>query len=1351
MSTLRAILEQKRHPLLTNRLRSALLNYSPYRKRGLELINVRPQQIYESLILEEKSLTFGTLTPVEQEAESAPDQANTSLLQTPYAPGHLLTRLLHTHALAQHSLNDFGETLLFVTLGKLRWMDRSDPDTALQAPLLFLPVQIERDDIRTPFSIRATGEDPVVNPLLKQLLYEEYGIDLPDLESFASDGVSRYLEIVSNRVASQQGWSVGRLTAHVDFFELADAIKDQFFNDEDALSENPEDHPLLHQLLIEGFQDEEPPQQGPLSIDFLADPGQFRHVLDSSNEQSLVLFEMQKGRNQLVDGPAGSGKTQTATNAVAMALSEEKSVLVVSNKASSLNQIMDRLEQVGLDHLVLPLFGEHLRRKHLLKSIQQVLLHRDAGMPENPAPLENMIRLRDQLNVYSKSLHTSIRETGVTPFQAYNALAKLEKQFQDIQLPEFDGSMFVHWTTSQFDALLERTREVQAHCARIGVVQRHPFWGSQKTIYQSSDKPEIQRQCRLAAMAINALRSSATELAHQLGMPAPNNSQDVIRLLRTASRALEAPDLRGVQVDSDKWESSMEDLVILLETGAKVAALHEKFDNLLIPEAWHQDVLSIRQGLVAHSDKKTRVLIGDYRRSRDSLAGLCRKGLPASNEEQIEAVNAILEVQRMQGKLDKYEELAETLFGRQWLGLASNWAHLDKITLWLYDLHQDLTQDKVSPEILDYLRLPGRTDEVQADAERVAKDFNAFLSTSRDAAQLVEMEESLGISKRSFGRLPFGSLVSLFAHWEKNVDSLQDIVAFNHLTNRLEEEGLSEIVNMAISWSESANHLTARIEQARYNALLTDALNTRRTLAGFSGESHQRMIEQFCEADQEYLSIMAQEISQIQHSRFMRERLPAGEIHVLTHELEESPQRLLKELIDENGAALQEIKPVFVMTPASFAALMQNSSLYFDQVIFDDAGRINAADALRPIAHGGQILALGDSHQSGVIQAVTMLHGEKLEETDQLNQESLMDLMRMRGAYEHNLKWQYGIHPEVLIKWANTEIYNNRISVFPEADTPGKQRKLILTVASEAQQELNGQPVRSFIGSFVESLLQHVVEHPARSIGVVVFSDDEAEPIVRELERRRRKDRSFEAYFKAHEKEPFYIKTLNKVQGDLRDVIFFAVSFKKTPQLDANAQLAYTLSKEEVLQNLASLAFLSRHQCQIHTDTSITELENRSLSEQGTVVLTQFFKYADANIALHERAVMASEFEGVLANAIRTRGYQVLHRIGQSAMRVDLAIVDEDGSYLLGIQYDGLDYSSAQTARDRDRLQPAMLQKRGWRIHRVWSVEWFRNSERELQKIIHAIEATRSEKPARTIEVHTMASNGSLSGEKNPY
>lgn len=1351
MSTLRAILEQKRHPLLTNRLRSALLNHSPYRKRGLELINVRPQQIYESLILEEKPLTFGPLTSGEKDEGTPTDQPHESLLQTPYAPGHLLTRLLHTHALARHSVNDFGETLLFLTLGKLRWHDRSDPDTALQAPLLFLPVQIERDDIPTPFSIRATGEDPVVNPLMKQVLYDEYGIDLPDFEAFSSDGVTRYLEIVSNRIAPQDGWSVGRLTAYVDFFELADAIKDQFFSEEDILSEDSEDPPLLHRLLIEGFQDEEPPQQGPLSIDFLVDPDQFHHVLDASNEQALVLFETKKGRNQLVDGPAGSGKTQTAVNAVAMALSEEKSTLVISNKASSLNHIIEKLNQVDLGFLVLPLFGEHLKRKNLLKSIQQGLLHRDPGHTENQAPLENLVRLRDQLNVYSKSLHTSIRETGVTPFQAYNALAKFETQFQDIQLPEFDGSMFVHWTASQFKALIERTKEVQAHCARIGVVQRHPFWGSQKTIYKSSDKPEIQRQCRLAAMAINALRSSATELAHQLGMPAPNNSQDVIRLLRTASRALEAPDLRGVQVDSDKWESSMEDLVVLLETGAKVAALHEQFDALLIPEAWRQDVLAIRQGLVAHGDKKTRMLIGDYRRSRDSLAGLCRKGLPASNEEQIEAVNAILEVQRMQGKLDQYEELAETLFGRQWQGLASDWEHLDKITLWLYDLHQDLTQDKVSPEILDYLRLPGRTEEVQAEAERVAKDFNTFLSTSRDAAQLVEMEESLGISKRSFGRLPFGSLVSLFAHWEKNVDSLQDIVAFNHLTNRLEEEGLSEIVNMAVSWSESANHLTARIEEARYNALLTDALNTRRTLAGFSGDSHQRMIDQFCEADQEYLAIMAQEISHIQHSRFSRERLPAGEIHVLTHELEEAPQRLLKDILAENESALQEIKPVFVMTPASFAALMQNSSLHFDRVIFDDAGRISAVDALGPIAHSSQILAFGDTHQSGVIQAITMLHPEQQDETEPSHQESLIDLMRMRGAYEHNLKWQFGLHPEVLTKWANAEIYNNRISVFPEPDTPGKQTKLVLKVVSDTQQDTNGQPVRSFVGSFVESLLQHAVEHPARSLGVVVFSDDEAEPIVRELERRRRKDRSFEAYFKAHKQEPFYIKTLNKVQGDLRDVIFFAVSFKRTPQLNAGAQLAYTLSREEVLQHLASLAFLSRHQCQIHTDTSIEELENRSLSEQGTTVLTQFFKYADAPPVLHEKAPMASEFEGVLADAIRTRGYQVVHRIGQSNIRVDLAILDEDGSYLLGIQYDGLDYSSAQTARDRDRIQPAMLQKRGWRIHRVWSVEWFRNSERELQKIIRAIEAAKSEKPARTIEVRTLPANGSMPAKRKAY
>lgn len=1327
MNTVRAILEQKRLPLLDLSSRSALLNYVLHQKRGVELINVNAQEIFDGLLLDGQIYTFGTMAEPGQDTPRAtrPASHKNTQFQTPYSPSQLQARLFQTYLETASTVADFGETILFLTLGDLAWISKDSAESVSVAPLLLIPVKIQRDDVVAPFVLSYTGEDPVINPAIKTVLKRDFAIDLPSFDAFHPNGVNGFFDTVTALLDSRKGWRVGRHRSRVDVFKLAGYVTHDVL--ERQMPEEPEGeaHPLLQKILVDGFESEEIQSGETVSIDYLSAPGEINHILDADNEQLLVLYDALKGINQLIDGAPGTGKTQTITNLIAAALSEEKKVLLISNKAASLEKVRRLIEGVGLGHFILPLYGRHLQRRRLLKEFQEAILPRDQVQEDEQTLIESLVRTRDQLNVYVKSLHTPIRESGVTPYEAYNEMAELEMQLDGVTLPEFDGSQFVSQSPATFDAMLERVRELETHLKRLGVVQRHPFWGSRKTLYKSTDRPEIRRKCRLAGMALNKVRLAATDLAHLMGTRAPSNSEDIIRLIRAVSRVLDAPNVAGIHIHEEKWAASMEELVVLLETGAKLSALRAKYDSFVIPEAWEQEVLFIRQALVAHGTKKTRSLIGEYRKGRDALAGLCRNGLPKTNAEQLTVVNALLESQRLEAKMEQHEELAKQLFGRQWLGIASDWEHLDKVSSWMFELHQDIIQDNISPEVLQFLLEQPDLEQGRHQAELVAGEFSSFLKASRNAAQEVDMEDSLGISNRSFARIPFGTLLSLFAHWEKNVDSLQDIVALNHLSERLLSEGLGDIVKLAVTWSEASRYLTARIQQARYSALLDDALNTRRTLAGFNSEAHASLISLFNELDQEYISVMAKRIQRRQSVRFVRDRLPSAEVHGILSELEERPRRMLHELFGEGSDALFDVKPVVTATPATFASLMRDCSTEFDLVIFDDAERIIGADALPALAKARQVIAFGDTE---LAPKVTL---ESTTEQAEGDGESVYDMLKVKGIAYRSLRAYYRNGPVSMMSWLNKEIYRNSLSIFPYANPVKNKGEFKLHLTSAVQQEANGAPVRSWAGTLVDAVFRHIQTRPNVSVGVVTQSMVDAELVLRELERRRRKNPQFEPFFRSYNKEHFFVKSVEQAQGEIRDVLFWALPLRGRAKQERRSQQETIKGADTMRWRLAVVGSLVRKQCHVFTDMTLDEIERWGEGRPDFEMLGRFLSFMQSSRENVLRPAIASKFEMAVGDALKANGYVVDYQVGLSNSCIDMAIIDESNpsTYLLGVQSDGYCYENARSARERERLQPEQLKKQGWELHRIWSIEWFRNPKRELDRLIDHIEGLRKAEP----------------------
>ncbi len=1332
MSTVRTILQQKRLSLLQSLPRSALVTYQPDSRSGVSLVHVPAQSTFHDLVIEGKTFRFEASPSRADPRSTGPGDAVSAeepAFLTPYSPSQLLSRLIATYLRSRRSMEDYGETVLYLTFCTLQGGDSDRTEGVLHAPLFLIPVVLSRESVRAPILLRATGEDPLLNPALRVVLSRDYGLELPYWSVYQADGISRCLEQIESVIKTKDGWHVDERAACIDLFDVSTVLNYLDLDPDYQVRNDLDNHRVLQALLHEGFDATDLDIENDASIDMLVEPGQLPFVIPANNEQLLALYSIKKGADCVIEGPGQTGKTQTLANLVAAAMAEEKHVLVLSNKVEALDDVRERLHATGLGALVLPLYGEHLSRQRLLRQLQHIHSFTDRTPEDESVSVDTLVRLRNKLNIYNNSLHTPIRDSGVSPYEAYCELAAFSADMDGLACPSYDGKKFVQWSAQQFDAFIEDVAALQHQIAKIGVPQRHPFWGSKKTVYNAALKPDIQKLCRRAGAALNAVRTTSAELAHLMNSRAPTTSEDVIRLVRSGSRALDTPDLHGIAVHNEKWESSMEDLAVILETGARLSAIRKKYERILMPEAWHQEVMPIRQALVAHSSKSMRFLIGEYRKARDRLARLCRDGMPDDQAQQLRLVNNILETQRLQKRLAPYEPLASALFGRQWQGIDSNWSQLDRVSSWLIQLHQDVQSGVVNADLLDFLVKFPDLERLRSKAEGVARDFNAFLEAARRAARAVDMEDALEMSKRSFGKIPLSSLLSLFAHWEKHVDSLQDIVAFNAMAVTMREKSMGDVVRLGMSWSESARHLTRFVKAARYTALLTEALRTRKALSRFDSELHDVTIQRYRELDDAHLEAMGHEIQRIQAEGFARRRAPSKVYHALIYEMGESPKRPLSELMADAGPAVQQVKPVFLMTPASVASLLSQSAITFDLVVFEEAGRLSVTDALGAIARSSQLVAIGDSKQGLPSRFFDRsIVRDSKPKAFSAGDDSLLLTMKQRGAAKHHLTWRVTPGALPLVQWVNTTCYGAHLSIYPPPSTVSMQERSCLHRITETDEE--GSTSRNLFLVLIDALLQQMADRPAWSFGVVVQSSLEVEAVEWELERRRREDPSNEVYLKQSHEEAFFVKTIEQAQGERRDVLFVGLPFRhlmverpgsRQPARDADA----VLNPDEVQRQICILAWSCKMACHVYTDVTEKEMAQWSRILPGLGLWARCLKSLAGSDPVTPSSHDPSPFQKMLVDALRKKGYETEQQVGVSGIFIDVAVKHphRPGGYILGIVSDGPVYWKAPSVRDRDVLYPQLLERRGWRIYRVWSVDWSRNPEAVVDRICAHIEA----------------------------
>lgn len=457
--------------------------------------------------------------------------------------------------------------------------------------------------------------------------------------------------------------------------------------------------------------------------------------------------------------------------------------------------------------------------------------------------------------------------------------------------------------------------------------------------------------------------------------------------------------------------------------------------------------------------------------------------------------------------------------------------------------------------------------------------------------------------------------------------------------------------------------------------------------------------------------------------------------------LEASKQRRhipIRKLLDRAGNAIQTLKPCFMMSPLSVAQYLAPEGLHFDLLVIDEASQMRPEDALGAIARSDQIVVVGDPKQlppTAFFAGNDDSANDDDEVDEKIDAESILDLAQSVFRPMRRLRWHYRSRHGSLIDFSNREFYDDDLIVFPSpAEADPTQGVTLVKVDGIYKSRSNILEVETICAAAVD----HMRENPTRSLGIATMNGIQRDLIKQRMDQLTALHPEVEAYRLkwGGTLERFFVKNLENVQGDERDVIFISTVFGPPEPGKKVRQNFGPINGASGHRRLNVLFTRAKHHVRVFTSMTPDDIAAGPESPRGARVLKSYLAYAasgrlDAGVDTGRDA--DSDFEVFVRDRLRLAGYEAVPQVGVSGFFIDLAVRHPDmpGTYLLGVECDGASYHSSRSARDRDILRQQVLEGLGWSIYRIWSTDWFRDPAGQTRKMVAHIEELRSRRSAR--------------------
>ncbi|QGN50495.1 DUF4011 domain-containing protein [Micromonospora sp. WMMC415] len=435
----------------------------------------------------------------------------------------------------------------------------------------------------------------------------------------------------------------------------------------------------------------------------------------------------------------------------------------------------------------------------------------------------------------------------------------------------------------------------------------------------------------------------------------------------------------------------------------------------------------------------------------------------------------------------------------------------------------------------------------------------------------------------------------------------------------------------------------------------------------------------------------------------------------------------VRELFRAASEVLLAVKPCWAMSPLLVSQVLPAQRL-FDVVIFDEASQVEPVDGITSIMRGRQIVVAGDEHQLPPTAFFDSAEDEGVDDdgetvlTDDV--ESLLQAFAtaLPLSQVKHLAWHYRSRDERLIAFSNLHIYapnGNELVTFPGAAAEGCLTHVL--VDNNPVGYGPGDRVSAEVSRVVELVLEHAEKRPDESLGVITMGIKHAERVETALRRALLDRGDFDEFFRDQGEEPFFVKSIERVQGDERDAIILSVGYGKGP----DGRMLYRFGPINNVggqRRLNVAVTRARQRATVVSSFSARDMDPNKLNAHGAKLLRSYLEYAESQgerLATLDNAPTLNPFEADVRDCLTAAGIPLVAQYGVSGYRIDFAAQhpDRPGEMVLAIEADGATYHSSPTARDRDRLRQEHLERLGWRFHRIWSTEWFRNRQKEIARV----------------------------------
>ncbi len=1324
-----------RDKLLDLSLNNRLLNYRPTTKASLPLqvpdlarfedllandvaFEVLPRPDVDPRDQRDEALVKARGDEAELEARRRAD-LDRSLLYAGVTREELLVRAVELDRAARTDREEGGANTLFAAIGMLRWFESPSSELPRLAPLILVPVRLEYDRVSRRIRLRRLDEESVGNVTLAEKLRRDYAVDLsaltaPDLDDHGLD-VPALLRRAREAIQQTPRWEVLD-EVHLGLFTFTKFLmwKDLDSN-ADALLQSPVVRHLAQGGLVP-FQD---PVGAPdaTRLDDDVPPSALPTVLDCDSTQLSAISAALRGRSFVLQGPPGTGKSQTITNLIAAALGEGKTVLFVSEKMAALDVVHRRLLAAGLGDYCLELHSNKANKKEVALSLGRALdrVGRPADSTWDTRSGE-LGGVRAQLNGYARALHQP-RSLGRTFYEASARLLELHAA-PEVAVPLADPAGL---TAERWAAMEQALDAFATAAAEVEPAPGHPWRASAAVAWSAGGEQALVDAITAAIAAVDADDAATAALAAALGI-SPTPSPALLALGAAVGEGASP-----AAVFAPTWPTD------LARARAWVTAAREERDQ-------RADLALRWQPGLHHLNLPG--LFGSFRSwagafflfawlflflPKQNLGTVVRGRLPP--DAQITAdLGVALALRRAREAREREQAWAAATFAGHWEGadpdtLAALLDRVERLRSALAGWRADaLPAPEVALALVDAAVPSARRDAVRDAAARATE-----CRRTADAAR-ASVQQLGALTLPADARPALTALLQarpLFRKW----------VFYRRAGAAVEALGLAAVVRAHEAGTVPAAQVGVAAERALLSRWVAAIRDGEPALRDFDGAEQGRRVARFRELDRGHITLGRQRVL----ARLDARRPGTGGVVPEGSETgivgrESKKQRghwPVRKLLLALPNLLPRLKPCLLMSPLSIAQYLPAGGRRFDLVVFDEASQIGTHDAIGAIARGEQVVIVGDSRQ---LPPTTFFTRDTEEESlpddnDIVEMESILDEAIASRLPEQMLGWHYRSRHEALIDFSNRHYYDNRLNVFPAArgkvaDLGVRWHGVPNGVYDKGRTRQNRAEAEALVGWLVREL-RHTAAG-ARTYGVVTFSVPQQTLIQDMLDRARGEHPELEPHFADGNPEAVFVKNLENVQGDERDVILFSIGYG--PDEAGKVWMNFgPLNRKGGERRLNVAVTRARRALHVFSTLTADHVDLSRTTALGARHLKAFLQYAmergSGSARVVQSAPFESEFERQVHDALVELGYTVDGQVGCGGYRIDLAVVhpDHPGEYLLGVECDGAPYHSAATARDRDRLRQQVLQDLGWRLHRVWSTDWWFDRAGQVAKLEAAV------------------------------